>query len=171
MSKIRRKKLEQKEGMPKYYAVKSGRVPGVYLTWEECEAQVKGFSNNCHQRFSTYREALAFVDQAQTHQHTSQSIVRNRQTEYKSTQSAVERSSLSNYRYSPYQPPTTTNRSEDFLEYENGYGAYTSSDEEEDDPFSVFSSENVNLLLSYGVKPWDDDAISFLFELKKMHIA
>lgn len=24
------------------YGVKTGRVPGVYLTWPECEAQVKG---------------------------------------------------------------------------------------------------------------------------------
>jgi viroplasmin and RNaseH domain-containing protein len=32
--------------MPKaqtgYYAVKKGRVPGVYSTWNECEAQTKG---------------------------------------------------------------------------------------------------------------------------------
>ena len=27
----------------KYYAVKEGRVPGVYTTWAECEAQVKGY--------------------------------------------------------------------------------------------------------------------------------
>ncbi|WP_419177839.1 viroplasmin family protein [Pelosinus fermentans] len=27
--------------MKNYYAVKKGRVPGVYTTWEECQQQVK----------------------------------------------------------------------------------------------------------------------------------
>ena len=27
----------------KFYAVRNGRVPGVYMTWADCEKQVKGF--------------------------------------------------------------------------------------------------------------------------------
>ena len=27
----------------KFYAVRKGRKPGIYSTWSECEAQVKGF--------------------------------------------------------------------------------------------------------------------------------
>ena len=28
----------------KYYAVKKGKKPGIYRSWEECRAQVSGFS-------------------------------------------------------------------------------------------------------------------------------
>lgn len=28
----------------KFYAVKVGKIPGIYSTWNECEAQVKGVS-------------------------------------------------------------------------------------------------------------------------------
>lgn len=28
---------------PKFYAVRKGAVPGIYRTWAECEANVKGF--------------------------------------------------------------------------------------------------------------------------------
>lgn len=27
-----------------FYAVANGRIPGIYKTWSECEAQVKGFT-------------------------------------------------------------------------------------------------------------------------------
>lgn len=31
------------DGVQKFYAVKAGRVPGVYLTYAECQAQTAGF--------------------------------------------------------------------------------------------------------------------------------
>lgn len=46
-----------------YYAVKNGRKTGIYNTWEECEAQVKGYSNSVYKKFSTYEEALKFIDE------------------------------------------------------------------------------------------------------------
>ena len=45
----------------KFYAVKNGRVPGVYNSWPECEAQVKGFSGATYQSFSSYRDAALFA--------------------------------------------------------------------------------------------------------------
>lgn len=45
-----------------YYAVKTGNAPGVYETWGECEAQVKGFSGAKYKKFSTYEEALDFIE-------------------------------------------------------------------------------------------------------------
>jgi ribonuclease HI len=30
---------------PKFYAVRAGHKPGVYSTWADCLAQVKGFKN------------------------------------------------------------------------------------------------------------------------------
>lgn len=45
----------------KYYAVKNGRNPGVYMTWNECKEQVNGFSNARYKSFSTLSEAKEFV--------------------------------------------------------------------------------------------------------------
>lgn len=35
----------------KYYAVRIGIKPGIYETWEECEAQTKGFSGAQYKSF------------------------------------------------------------------------------------------------------------------------
>lgn len=45
----------------KFYAVKQGRVPGVYQSWEECKAQVDAYSGAVYKGFPTAAEALAFV--------------------------------------------------------------------------------------------------------------
>lgn len=46
----------------KYYAVRQGRVPGVYATWADCEKQVKGFGGAIYKSFPTEAEARAFVE-------------------------------------------------------------------------------------------------------------
>ncbi len=45
----------------KYYAVKKGLVPGIYLSWEECEKNVKGFPGASFRGFATEEEAQAFL--------------------------------------------------------------------------------------------------------------
>ena len=45
----------------KYYAVKSGRVPGIYETWDECKRQVMGFSSAVYKSFPTLEEAEAYI--------------------------------------------------------------------------------------------------------------
>ena len=45
----------------KYYAVKKGKKPGVYLTWDECKAQTDGFSGAIFKSFKTQEEAEAFI--------------------------------------------------------------------------------------------------------------
>lgn len=47
--------------MKKYYAVKAGRVPGIYLTWDDCKRQVDGFSGAMYKSFPTEEEAEAYV--------------------------------------------------------------------------------------------------------------
>lgn len=47
--------------MKKYYAVKNGRVPGVYLTWDECREQVSGYSGAVYKSFPSKKEAKNFV--------------------------------------------------------------------------------------------------------------
>ena len=46
----------------KYYAVREGRNVGIYNTWEECEAQVKGYSGASYKKFNTYQEAENFIN-------------------------------------------------------------------------------------------------------------
>lgn len=50
--------------MGKWYAVKTGRSPGIYQTWAECEANVKGFSGAEFKSFFTQQEAQQFIGQA-----------------------------------------------------------------------------------------------------------
>ncbi|TJX15644.1 RNase H [Tissierella creatinini] len=47
-----------------YYAVKNGIVPGIYEAWAECEAQVKGCKGAKYKKFSTYDEALNFIEES-----------------------------------------------------------------------------------------------------------
>lgn len=43
----------------KFYVVWEGRAPGVYDSWEECEAQVKGFPGAKYKGFSSQTDAVA----------------------------------------------------------------------------------------------------------------
>ena len=45
-----------------YYAVKNGRNPGIYETWNQCEKEVRGFKNAKYKKFKTYDEALEFIE-------------------------------------------------------------------------------------------------------------
>ncbi len=45
----------------KYYAVAKGKTPGIYLTWNDCKAQVDGFSGAVYKGFATVQEAEDFV--------------------------------------------------------------------------------------------------------------
>ena len=49
----------------KFYAVKEGRIPGIYLNWEECKAQVNGYSGAVYKSFSSKSEAQSFMENLQ----------------------------------------------------------------------------------------------------------
>jgi len=44
-----------------FYAVRAGRVPGIYRTWAECENQVKAFAGAAYKKFPTLAGAEAFM--------------------------------------------------------------------------------------------------------------
>lgn len=46
---------------PKYYAVRVGRQTGVFPTWADCEAQIKGHQGASYQSFKTEGEARDFA--------------------------------------------------------------------------------------------------------------
>ena len=45
----------------KYYAVRVGRNPGIYGTWDECQKQTDGFSGALYQSFSTFEQAEQYL--------------------------------------------------------------------------------------------------------------
>lgn len=51
----------KKKMASKYYAVKEGRNIGVFGTWDECKAQVDGYSGAVYKSFKTLDEAKAFI--------------------------------------------------------------------------------------------------------------
>ena len=47
--------------MKKVYAVKKGKAPGLYYTWDECKAQVEGFSGAQYKGFTSEEEAYEYL--------------------------------------------------------------------------------------------------------------
>ena len=45
----------------KFYAVLKGLTPGIYRSWDECKAQVDGFSGAKYKSFKTLEEAKAYL--------------------------------------------------------------------------------------------------------------
>lgn len=46
----------------KYYAVKKGRNPGIYTSWDSCLKEVKGFSGAVYKSFKTKEGAINFME-------------------------------------------------------------------------------------------------------------
>jgi hypothetical protein len=45
----------------KYYAVRIGKTPGIYLTWDDCKAMVDGYPGAKYKSFSNIEEAECFI--------------------------------------------------------------------------------------------------------------
>ena len=48
----------------KYYAVKHGKVPGIYRSWDACKAMVDGYPGAIYKSFKTEQEARDFLGTA-----------------------------------------------------------------------------------------------------------
>lgn len=46
----------------KYYAVRVGKTPGIYLNWDDCKSMVDGFPGAKYRSFTTLAEAEAFLE-------------------------------------------------------------------------------------------------------------
>ena len=44
-----------------YYAVKTGKIPGIYETWKECQLQTKGFSKAKFKKFDEMDKAKTYM--------------------------------------------------------------------------------------------------------------
>ena len=49
-----------------YYAVRNGREPGIYRTWEECKAQVDGYAKAQFKGFTSLEEAEEYLGYVKT---------------------------------------------------------------------------------------------------------
>lgn len=47
----------------KYYAVRIGRNPGIYHTWDECKRETMGFKGASFKKFSTREDAEGFINE------------------------------------------------------------------------------------------------------------
>ncbi|CAJ0552933.1 Ff.00g010110.m01.CDS01 [Fusarium sp. VM40] len=55
-------KVRKMENATKFYAVKTGRKPGVYLNYDDCKAQTTGFSGAAFKSFKTRKEAQDYIE-------------------------------------------------------------------------------------------------------------
>ncbi len=53
--------------MPYYYAVRIGKKPGIYSSWDDCAKQVLGVKGGVYKKFSSQSEALAFIGPLKKH--------------------------------------------------------------------------------------------------------
>lgn len=61
----------------KYYAVRVGKTPGIYLTWDDCKAMVDGFPGAKYKSFGSIEEAEAFLEGATISKEATQSESEN----------------------------------------------------------------------------------------------
>lgn len=66
---------------PGYYAVRVGRIPGIYDNWVDCEKQVKGFPGAVYKKFPTTDLAQFFLNNGSSEEKRKKSTVQTKQTE------------------------------------------------------------------------------------------
>ncbi len=59
----------------KYYAVKKGKVIGIFRTWEECRASVEGYPGAAYKGFATLEEAEGYLGPAPVRRAVMGSVV------------------------------------------------------------------------------------------------
>ncbi|QNQ81703.1 ribonuclease H family protein [Lactobacillus sp. PV012] len=55
----------------KFYAVRKGKRPGIYTSWNEAKEQVSGFSGAVYKSFTTLNEAEEFIDKKENQKETN----------------------------------------------------------------------------------------------------
>lgn len=82
-----------------YYAVHTGREPGIYHTWDECKDQVHGFTKPVYKKFNNYNDALQYMKDPNSHktQKTMKQNTQSMQSEKKTTVTqSLQSNSMSN---------------------------------------------------------------------------
>jgi ribonuclease H-related protein len=111
--------------MSKFYAVKIGKIPGIYTSWTECEKNVKGFPGAIYKRFSNKKEAEKFIKDDEL----SNMVATDLNTIEIYTDGSHKKHSLDNY---------------------IGFGAFCSYMEKE---YKLSGDCDKEILLDYGISP------------------
>ena len=74
----------------KYYAVKVGKTPGIYFTWEDCSAQVTGYKGAKFKSFPTIEEALEFIGDDNIKPTKKEDVVKTKVSSNKKTSTATK---------------------------------------------------------------------------------
>ena len=62
----------------KYYAVKKGLKTGIFRTWEECKANVSGYSGASYKSFKTKAEAEAYLGTGKDSNFQTENVLNDR---------------------------------------------------------------------------------------------
>lgn len=62
----------------KYYAVRVGRTPGIYMNWEDCNKQVKGYKGAKFKSFTSIEEADDFVNKIENAEGINNEAINNK---------------------------------------------------------------------------------------------
>ncbi|KZT40281.1 RnaseH-domain-containing protein [Sistotremastrum suecicum HHB10207 ss-3] len=83
-----------------FYAVKAGRTPGIYNTWDDCEAEIRHFANAKFKKFDTLAAANEFLGISNPSTTTATPVA--------STSSASPRKSRVDRTAKPYDIPSSS---------------------------------------------------------------
>lgn len=82
----------------KFYAVKKGKTPGIYLNWGECNTQVSGYSGAVYKSFLSREEAEQFLNSETEEDKPKDSNMTNEETVIAYVDGSFEKS-LKKYSY------------------------------------------------------------------------
>ena len=60
----------------KFYAVKKGKVPGIYTSWDACKSMVHGFPGAVYKGFATRAEAEQFLEEKKEEHNQMSTIIK-----------------------------------------------------------------------------------------------
>ncbi|MDE6016497.1 MAG: ribonuclease H family protein, partial [Acetatifactor sp.] len=66
----------------KFYAVRTGKVTGVFKSWDECKASVEGFPGAEYKGFATLEEANAYLGRPCAEEESSRDVIPGRLLAY-----------------------------------------------------------------------------------------
>lgn len=78
-----------------FYAVKSGRIPGIYTNWNDCKNQIDKFSGAIYKKFKTESEAETFLNNSDSILNDSVIVKRKKKIIYSEDSSSSDSDSES----------------------------------------------------------------------------
>lgn len=135
----------------KYYAVRKGRKPGIYFTWDETTHQVYGYKNAEYKSFTSLEEAEQFMRSGNSFNSITSKKKSNKTKKYYAVKQGRE----------PGIYNTWEDAHEQILNYKNAMFKSFSSEEEAEDYLEGRKTKNekVNDFINQQIKALDSDTV------------